>query len=49
MAERKPKPSKAEDTKVEEVEEVGLEGLLVDPHKDEAPPAEETRTPFDEG
>ncbi len=43
------KPSTPEDTKVEEAEEVGLEGLA--PNRkdgDDAPPAEETRTPFDE-
>ena len=43
------KPRKAEDTKYEEAEEVGLEGLA--PGKkndDDAPPPEETRTPFDE-
>ena len=48
MAGKDDKPIKAEDTKEEEVEPVGLKGLMVDPHKDDAPPVEKTRTPFDE-
>lgn len=44
------KPSKAEDTKYEEAEEVGIEGLVPGKSRQEkdAPPPEETRTPFDE-
>jgi hypothetical protein len=45
MTEHEKKP---EDTKVEEAEEVGLEGLAPDKQNDDAPPPEETRTPFDE-
>ena len=41
---------KAEDTKYEEAEEVGLEGLAPNRKEDgdDAPPPEDTRTPFDE-
>lgn len=48
MAERDEKPDEPEDTKVEEAEEVGLEGLARDKQDGDAPPPEETRTPFDE-
>jgi hypothetical protein len=45
--------SEAEDTKHDEAEQVGLEGLVGDKpgkarDKDETPPSEETRMPFDE-
>jgi hypothetical protein len=50
MAQNDQKPRKAEDTKYEEAEEVGLEGLAPG-YKDggeDTPPPEETRAPFDE-
>ncbi len=46
MATRDDKPSTAEDTKYEDAEEVGLQGLAPGDTKD-APPPEETRTPLD--
>ena len=49
MAAYDDKPGKAEDTKYEEAEEVGLEGLAPKKGDDEdAPPPEETHTPHDD-
>jgi hypothetical protein len=39
---------KAEDTKYEEAEEVGLEGLAPKKGNEDAPPPEETHTPHDD-
>ena len=48
MAESNRKPNKPEDTKYEEAEEVGLEGLAPKRATEDAPPPEETRTPHDD-